>query len=259
MVVSQQLKTRAQLPGLYYPKANSVRIINAHRGSGGGTGLTTNLLHWWSLHDDGVWSDDVGGWSLSEGGTVTVSSSGGPGSKDAADFDRGEYLHRSDVAWDGASDAMSLSLWWRSDSLGSSIGNWLFNWRSVGAIFVNAFHRNSDNVIRVAIGDGTTSTSMNGPAIALSEWHNFVLTSDGASDHKLYVDGTEQATSTTTLSGITASALPFAFATTAWSKGLSDNSHDGRLWGCGIWDRQLSASDASALYNGGSGLDYGDF
>lgn len=36
MVVSQQLKTRAELPWLYYPRENSVRIINAHRGGGSG-------------------------------------------------------------------------------------------------------------------------------------------------------------------------------------------------------------------------------
>lgn len=225
--------------------------------------LADNLTHWWKLDDDGVWADDVGSWSLSEGGGVIVSGVG-PAGEDVANFDDGEYLDRSNVAWDGAGDEISVAIWFKADVISGAHGNWLFSWRdATGADprICQIYLETSSGKMAAGFFDsaGNAASMFSTTSPGTSGWNHAVITRDGDSDHRLYLNGSNEASDTTALSGITGSSIPFAIGTSSWAKGNSDLSHDGKLWGCGVWDRALSAGDVTTLYNAGSFLDFADF
>lgn len=88
-------------------------------------------------------------------------------------------------------------------------------------------------------------------------WHNVVAVWNGTTK-LLYLDG---ALNTTSVLAGTAKNLPYT--TTPWQIGGRFNSdtteyYNGTMDEIGIWNRTLSASEISSIYNSGNGLEYGN-
>ena len=95
-------------------------------------------------------------------------------------------------------------------------------------------------------GYGSTAPSSN---ICDGNWHHIVITKSGT-DGVLYVDNTAYTGTVKNVTGLTARRWGFRFGAGYCANGTYYDE-------VAIWNRALSASEVSALYNGGSGL-YGD-
>jgi hypothetical protein len=220
----------------------------AFRSGGGGSTLLTDLLSYWDLDDDGVWSDDPGTWDLSEGGTVTVNATGGPdGGPCAEKSGQGNYLDRASTSWPGGNN-YSLSFWVYYTATGDK---WLLEWRSGGD---TPFHS------QIAVSGGnlylyvnsTTGFTVTAPAI--NTWHHIVMTYDGTS-FKGYINGSLQNTVTATFNLPT---TPMSLRLGQDTFGGGYGAWTGRFSKMGIWDKKLEDSEITTLYNSGAGLNYAD-
>ena len=246
-----------------------MNIINPYRFAGG----IPNPLHWWDLDDltggltdqgDGTTFDlDAVGAGTTAGGTLA------PDGGSSIDFAQGatnDYLENTgggNLAWDSASESMSVAIWGRADALAVN-GNMLVSWRAAGTSINNTlfFQNAATDAFTAVISDdadtidvATTTT----PSYASSTWWHLVQTMDNATgDHKLYVNGVLRDTNNFSHTGIPTESVPFAIGRIASDKASDVFAHNGRVWACGIWDEVLQQADIDELYNSGSGAKYAD-
>lgn len=229
--------------------------------------IFNGLQNRWDLNDEGNWHDSAGSWDATNSGSVTVDEDGGPGGGGAANFPANtSHLDLGSKAWNGSGAARSIEVWVNFAAF-SSIGNWLYSHRgseSSTRIHQVLCHKlgNPDYVLGVDFFDGagvfarvTTASVLSPPA--LDTWYHLVATTNGVDEHKLYLDGSLCDTQTTTLDGEVISSLqPARMGVASWSQGTDSLRHDGLLANVSVWDRVLSSSEATFLYNGGLGREY---
>lgn len=105
---------------------------------------------------------------------------------------------------------------------------------------------------KVGLNDwGATATDIRTVSSVPSGWHHFVVTSSGATQATLYMDGSAQNSSNA-----------FGFVSQSLGNAIG-NREDGAAsqWAgyideVGFWTRALSSGEVSSLYNGGAGLAY---
>ena len=226
--------------------------------------LKDNLLHWWELDDDGTWADSHGSWDLTENGTITVESGTAPDGNDWADFDYSStsYLDRTNVAWDGGVNT-SIAMWVEFDGLSDSTGHWLYSHRGTSS-GTDIYHQllvvksGSDYLIRFQARDGLgTSATIDSAAVTTGTTYHIVGVSNRVSNHKLYVNTTEYSIATTLNGTVDSASAPFALGQTSWAKTASRRL-DGNMGLVGVWDKVLSSSEVSELYNSGNAVRYAD-
>ena len=239
-------------------------ILNPYRFSAAAD--VTLPLHWWVLDDDNTWADQgTGAWAnLTEESpsgvpstttVTTTTSTVGTVSRTVCDL--GDPIpHRltgGSHAWDGASDNISMSIWFLRDSVRTV--NTYMAWRNIGfprisqlttqslAHYSQLWDAGNDQVI----DDDTGSQG-------LSTWTHLAYTWDGTT-MRIYTDGTEIGTATNASVGaLSTSSMPFRIG------GLTTdaNNHDGLLAMAGIWDVALSTDEIAALWNSGDGANYSE-
>ncbi len=225
-------------------------------------GLSISPGHWWDLNDDGAWADSVGSWDLTEFGTVTISSGGGPNGQDVAVFDAtGDYLKLTTAknpVTEGYDTAFSLSIWAYHTSFNTGYyGNYYSGWR--GASGTN-FHYDlmySGTTADCIAFSGPKGTPCFASSVseATSTWYHVVATWDG-STQKLYVNDDlkdSDANTNTAYNG----AINL-FVGTTYSGGASNLQMLGRLGMFGLFPGALTADDVTYLYNSGNGRQFGD-
>ena len=215
--------------------------------------LTDGLNHFWDLDDDGVWADDVGGWSLSEDGTPGVLPTGGPDGGGCLNMTFDQNLYRTPVAWDGSVARLTCNMWFKLDAY-DTLGNIIFAWRQATRGVI-AFNVNATGKLEGSVSDDTTTLSLatSTASISLATWYMATLTDDGTT-RRLYVNGSADGTDSTTLSGVyETSATEFSIGD-PWSTFAA--RMDGKAAMFGIWERALSPTEITELYNSGAGKRY---
>jgi len=166
--------------------------------------------------------------------------------------------------YDGYSDPMSVSMWVRHDSIGaqqvwcgkqlntSPYDGWSMRVTPTGK--VDWLFRTDDSPQSDAIH--VTSTA----ALSSSTWYHLVFAYDGSADVSgmtIYIDGSVAATTTiyNSMTGTTNTTADFYIG----SRDGSASFMNGTIDEVGIWSRELSSADVTALYNSGSGLAYSNF
>lgn len=217
-----------------------------------GSTLTTNLLSYYQMEDE---SDFYGSNNLTNNGTVTFSSSPAKVSK-AANFTTSNYLSGNSFNFDRTSP-FSIAGWFylpssggflasEYDSSGVGIG-WLLQWAyATRTLRLGLYHSGGTNAINVA----TNNTWSPGT------WYHIVATYDGsssASGAHIWVDGANQTLTTlqNNLTGTINPSVPFTVngSGSADGAGRSAESVDE----LGVWNKVLSSTEISNLYNGGTG------
>lgn len=263
-------KSRAELPYLYYPKADRV-IINAHNFTPAGPDFSVN-----GKMPDAVWCpsvDDAGNGTttLNEeitgaDGTLNNFALSGSTSNWVADTSNGGVRC---IASDGSNDyiqsaflpdgtsQMSLSLWCKYSAASQFAGLWYwregvfpFRFFAVGVIAdtagnpgakLFAWDNNSSTTSRSAL----SSANYNDDA-----WHHLVAVRATAS-LKLYVDGVLVTTATATMPSISHAANVFMCSRSGGNTPVGYFA--GRTDDFRFWHTPLDQSDVDYLYNSGAG------
>ena len=216
-------------------------------------------MTYWSDLDDGTsatLADDNGGSDVLTRNGGTTDATGSPRSSACVDY--GTAITNYHTVNNGANIAAppseySVSIWCKFDT-SSSIGNWVANQRNASTgDHWQIFRRQTGNV--AVIESGSTIRSVE-TASSLNQWYH-VSFSRSAAALSVYINGSLVGTDTSSIVQNTASS-PIALGTPAWNLGGSFGHHNGKVWGFGMWDRVLTASEHSQLYQSGQGLLYNE-
>lgn len=217
--------------------------------------LTTNLISYWKLDESsGSASDSVGSNTLTNNNTITYS----PGKiNNGANFVAAstQYFSSSIVPNDAN---ITIALWfkttatatqelWGHDSTGGSGWSRRLTMNNAGSGKLELFYTNVGESGQVTFD--STGTYNDGA------WHYAVFTLDSSLGGALYIDGTALTTGHTyyAISGGTNSNLMF---------GRNNNGGSpvwyltGSLDEIGYWNRAITSTEVTQLYNGGAGLQY---
>lgn len=208
----------------------------------GFSALGDNIQSYWTL--DNVLSDSVGSRTLTNNG-ATYSSSGKING--AFDFDGTNDYMTAVISNDvSTSNAFSVSLWFNADS-------------TVGTqqIYVSADTANDRIILNIVDGelifstyDGSTTTGLYTP-VSSGVWYHVVISSDGVSYRMVVNDAIITNTHSYAGASIGGSLVYIGANPTGGAQWFN-----GRIDEIGTWTRQITISEISQLYNGGTGLQY---
>jgi len=225
--------------------------------------LIDNLVSYWKL--DGNSTDSVG----SNNGTDTSITYGTAYGKinQGADFN-GTTSH-IEMSGSGTLDItgnnISISCWFNLDTIPASGNIMTFVGHYVSDPSLTPSYGGYD--LRIHNNSGTPEfdfvihTGSTAPMVtyiytpSTGTWYHLVTTNDGTT-LRLYLNGTEVASATGGSIG-SASSRPFNIGCLNRASTIGNERFvDGKIDEVGIWNRTLSASEVSELYNSGNGLSY---
>ena len=134
---------------------------------------------------------------------------------------------------------------------GNGIGNgWFITLRSNALVF------------EIYTNSGSSSALSSGNIINTSTWYNVIITRKGATGSKVYINGSLISSNSSTLDvTYNTSSLQIPCSIGAWKYASVSvgNYTNGKIDELNIWNKELTAADVTALYNGGTGKFYPTF
>lgn len=222
--------------------------------------LTDNLVCYWRLEEaSGSRADEVGGRTLTDNNTVT-SATGKQGS--AAQFVRAnsEYLSAASHASLSPGDTdFTLQAWVYLDSKPSGSQMRVIDKYQVGfKEYTLLYYQSGDRFELVVSANGSSDSAYvdantfgapsTGTWYLIHAWHDSVNNQIGIAVNAGTADTASHS------GGVYNSAAAFEIGRNA----TSGYHWDGRIDEVALWSRVLTGSERTQLYNGGSGLAYGD-
>ncbi len=188
-------------------------------------------------------------------GTNTTSESGDPTWVDDCRYDgclefdgTDDYVNVSDyTAVDGSTEA-TWSFWLKLDG-SSAEDNYVSKYSNPDSVFIIDDGVGANTVRSTIYNESDTGLAAETGSLTVGEWHHVVTTYD-QDTLRVYVDGTEQASSTVTGFNRLAQQANQAMEIGSWKgQSINDRILDGRLDDLRVFNRSLSASEVSALYH----------
>lgn len=222
--------------------------------------LATDLVSYWELEEStGTRVDSHGTYDATDVGSVG-SATGIQG--DGASFTgaTNQELNAGDITELTSTGAFSISCWFAQDVLDVR-----------GAIFTKGVNGSGASISVYSFTDGNLYIEYNGGSIRARFDYSTVVTAgtlahmvmvfngggaNNAARLKVYIDGSEQTLTYFGTIGTTTGANTNDFI--IGGNTVSSYNFDGIIDEFGIWERALSSSDVSSLYNGGVGIPYED-
>ena len=222
--------------------------------------ILTDLQWFWDLATAGATeADQHNSLSLTKGGTVTVSSGGGPDGADCISVGSaaGYYSNASVARTINTAAGFAVNIWAYSTA-DSATGNYIFSHRDSvvadGHWQISVRRSASTDQANTWDDAGTIRAAAASEATA-NAWHMFTLVDD-ATSCRLYVDGVLAATDATSLGTRDSGSRPFAIGAASWDLATGGLRHNGRLAMAGVWGSVLTPDEITWLYNGGAGRRY---
>lgn len=216
------------------------------------TGLLTGLVSYYSLDNDGYASDLVGvNQGTVNGATYTASG-----------------LIEGAYSFDGANDYVeiptidfrshttgTISCWVKPDNSGNEDMIWDYGDANANNYLFLVYLQNSGDLIRIQSNAFSPALSTATSILTEGSWNHVLVTQDGTG-LKIYVNNS--------LAASNSSTVWFANVTTPDIFSIGRYRHnngsgwyfDGVIDEFGIWDRALTESERTALYNSGAGFAY---
>lgn len=221
--------------------------------------LTDNLIAYWKLDESsGNAADETGNSHTLTNTNVSYSS--------GKINNGGSFNGTSSVLTSASSDfnpsgSFSISLWVNYTSLATYDAPCLISKDDVGN---RGYTLNVDrtgkfpNLYIFKSGGGASTVSCTNTLASSGTWYHVVFTysyvTDGTSVLTIYLNGTQEQQITNAVGPIYASSRDFLIGEQGysgfprWWNGMIDE--------VGFWTKELSSTEVSSLYNGGSGLAY---
>lgn len=225
-----------------------------------GSSLATGLQAYWDFQETSAGTGSVtrqdltgNGNHLLDAGTTPSSTSGKLGTCIFPNDANNEYLYIADNAYVSIVDGWSVSMWIKFDSTymdgGAGSYHYFLSKRS-GENGIQHWLQNDSGTWYLYIGTGSGSfsgTKLSSPSISLDTWYHIVIYHNGASSY-IYLNGTQYSIS---LNAITDPAANLEI-------GANNINHTtgGYVDEVGIWNRELTQTDVTTLYNSGTPLPY---
>ena len=153
-----------------------------------------------------------------------------------------DYLAGSDLGLPSSSNARSVSFWINADSVTTYGMMFSYGTSSSNSAFAISWDNTNAKIIVGKFGGNANSASSS--TISTGSWNHIVVTFDGSSTIKYYLNGS--ADGTATLSGINTVVNEFRIGEhlNGWS---GANFFDGKIDEVAVWNAELSASDVAKL------------
>lgn len=228
--------------------------------------LIDNLVSYWKLDVDSSTQDDAHGSHDGTRTSATYTASGKINGGQVFDSSGSTRIAVSDHADFTYTDGFTYHIWFKPgftiDSGFSESLIWLMSQNAGGNVDgdINVFWHSSPSAgskgqIQFELSDGSTNYAAvsNSASWTSGTWYHLVATYDD-STLKMYIDGTLQ-TVTDSLSGQDAgkNAVDLMIGSHSASPWYP---FDGTIDEVAVWDRALSQSEVTALYNSGDGFAY---
>jgi len=157
--------------------------------------------------------------------------------------------HADNAAYQfGTSTDFSISIWFKLTTLAYNVllmgygapqtgpTGWGFIWNST--------------FVRSSVGDGTHRADKDTTTISDTNWHQMIATASRVGNWTVYFDGSSIGSASMSAVGSVNSSLGLNFGTfiSGWYNGLIDET--------GIWNRVLTGTEITTLWNGGAGKTY---
>lgn len=224
--------------------------------------LTDNLVSYWELEESsGTRVDSHGSNDLTDNNTV-LSLTGVQGN--AADFehDSSETLSTSTAGTLNITGDISFSLWIKQETATATIGQAgffsCFGTTTATRKFILAMTTGGQIRFDVRNSAGGSDNFQFTHSENIGTWEHIVITWQASSKEcKFYLDGSQ---SGSTQTGTNVAAINSVTSYNYVMGGIRTNLDywDGGIDEFGIWDKVLTSTEVSDLYNSGSGLSYAD-
>lgn len=197
---------------------------------------------------------------VSKSANITYTTSNALLGTHCADFTGGSSTDKMTLpSWARpTTNGQSLSLWLRSDSTSLA---WVASQAKQGATGYNWQTFIGDVYDQGAFGDDAGYRYASATTLSTGVWYHLVVTADASAAAftalKIYVDGSEVGTysSAGTFNGVNGSSQ-----TNYLGNNYNDNyPYNGKIQQAIFFNRVLTSTEVSDLYNGGSGALYADF
>jgi len=202
--------------------------------------LETGLISYYSLEHNA--KDSVG----SNDGTITGATSIGGKIASGYDFNGSSDYITLPTMNDGS---FSISMWINADSI--TANRRVFDMKEASQNRgIRAYFNGTSLVTNVY--DDTTSSSVTTTGITTSAgWQHLVITSNSTGDLIVYIDNTNKGTDSTGGAMVAPTDGKLLYIC---QSGSSGDYFDGLMDEVGIWNRALSSTEVTSLYNSGDGM-----
>jgi len=214
--------------------------------------LTDNLLAYYKC-DENAANTTVSDAHGSETGTASTNTSNiyAAGGKINSAFDLDGSSERIDLTnlLSGVS-AMSYSCWVNTDTTGSY--RRVISKDDSAASYNTTLRKTSSEKMQMLLSTTTNGSITGSTTLSIGTWYHILFTYDGT-NMNLYINGSIDATAVPHTGNLkTASDI----ITLGTYRGGGGEYWNGLIDEVGIWDRGLTSSEATELYNSGNGLAY---
>lgn len=249
--------------GIITPGLGFIHPYPASGPFGGHATLGTDLVSYWKLDEtSGTTAADS---KEANNGTITgatVNQTGKIGKAVLFDHSSEKIVIANESNFDfERSDAFSISMWFYLNSV--NVNRFPITKQQASLAYAGwGLWIQTNNKIRFdLVNDGRAISNYlaveSTNAFSSGSWIHFVCTYSGNSNTsgvKFYINGTHDSTATSVRNTLTSSILT-AISVEIGNRNGAFN-FDGLIDEVGIWAKELSSSEASALYNSGNGLTY---
>lgn len=208
--------------------------------------ILDNIKAAWSLDESSGDATDASGngFTLTNNGTVTYST-GKINNGAVFNNTTGKNLdYNGNLGFNGSTGTRTWMAWVNVSSF-SATGYILDNTTTTGADRRFILYSDSDSKIHMYAGTNEVLT----PALSTSTWYYIVVTQNGTT-WELFLNGSSQGT--TTMGTATFGDNSFRIGESYAGGGAGKSTNDIVT----IWDRVLTGTEITNLYNGGSGIQY---
>ena len=224
--------------------------------------LATGLVSCWELQEtSGTRVDSHGTNDLTDNNTVLYGA--GHILTNAADFEQAnsEYLNITDASQsglDGMSD-LTIAYWFNLEST-TDYGTYVSKWGNNTATYSYLIRQalGDLNTIAVYVGDGTNvgGGNITGLGLALATWYHAIMTFNSSTGNiELRINNVLKGTIATSVTGIANTSVDFILGA-AYGAGSPYWLLDGRMEQVCVWQRLLTSTEMTDLYNSGNGIPY---
>lgn len=208
--------------------------------------LNTNILAYWKLDND--YTEEINSYTL----TANAAPSFGTGIiNQGSDLELSSSQYLSRAAGDlYPTLPFSVTLWIKPESLNNYYRPIYKASNPFGRVRYSMYQDTDGKMVAIVHNStGTGVTTKSTSAISTGTWTMLTMVADGT-DLRLYFDGTQEGTpaALTNLDNTAEQPLWIGREDTKYWDGLIDE--------VGVWERALTPTEVTQLYNGGSGISY---